>query len=169
MRTVSVLLFVALMLAPLAQAQSAEPDIALQAALDRAGFSPGVIDGKVGRKTQLALRAFQAWSGLRESGELDEQTRAALNLANIPAAVRYNVTAGDLEDVGGPIPEDWNKRAALTRSRYESNLAMVAERGHASKATIERLNPGVNFERMKTGDSVVVPNVWPPRLDIAVS
>ncbi|MFN0135733.1 MAG: L,D-transpeptidase family protein [Phycisphaerae bacterium] len=169
MRTLSVLLFVALMLATQAQAQTTEPEIALQAALDRAGFSPGIIDGKIGRKTQIAIHAYQTWSGLRETGELDDKTRAALNLASVPATVRYNVTASDLDDVGGPIPEDWNKRAALTRARYESNLAMIAERGHASKATIERLNPSVNFERLKTGDAIVVPNVWPSRLDIDVS
>lgn len=171
MRTFCISLFAALFLTLTAHAQTqpTEPEIALQAALDRAGFSPGIIDGKLGRKSQIALRAYQAWSGLRETGELDEKTRTALNLANIPATVRYNVTASDLEDVGGPIPEDWNKRAALTRSRYESNLAMLAERGHASKATIERLNSSVNFERLKAGDSVVVPNVWPPRLDIDVA
>src|SRR5262249_21316981 len=45
--------------------------IAYQAALDRAGFSPGLIDGVLGPKTTLALEEFQEARGLPASGTFD--------------------------------------------------------------------------------------------------
>lgn len=42
------------------------------------GQSPGPIDGILGRKTQAAIRAFQAAAGIEVSGVLDPETVAAL-------------------------------------------------------------------------------------------
>lgn len=53
-----------------------------QQALVIKGFDVGPIDGLLGARTQAALRAFQAQQGLRQSGQLDDQTIGALNLAN---------------------------------------------------------------------------------------
>ena len=50
----------------------------MQVALDRAGFSPGEIDGQGGPKTRLALSAFQKTSNLQSSGIVNEETLAAL-------------------------------------------------------------------------------------------
>ena len=41
--------------------------LAVQVALDRAGFSPGEIDGRGGPKTRLALSEFQKSAGLRRA------------------------------------------------------------------------------------------------------
>jgi len=53
-----------------------------QQALELKGFAVGPIDGVLGPRTQGALRAFQAQQGLPRSGQLDEGTIAALNLAS---------------------------------------------------------------------------------------
>src|SRR5215813_768046 len=45
-----------------------------QVLLDRAGFSPGLIDGRNGSNFGSALRAFQKENGLKDSGELDQPT-----------------------------------------------------------------------------------------------
>lgn len=37
--------------------------IAIQVALDRAGFSPGVIDGQMGANTRRAMRAYEQQHG----------------------------------------------------------------------------------------------------------
>lgn len=52
----------------------------VQEELQSAGFSPGPADGKVGRKTRQALRAYQMMQGLTLSGELDLPTLVALGI-----------------------------------------------------------------------------------------
>jgi lipoprotein-anchoring transpeptidase ErfK/SrfK len=137
--------------------------VARQAALDRAGFSPGVLDGRAGRKTVLALKAFQAARGLPATGQFDRATLAALHVADHPATVTHTITAGDMRAVG-PVPRDWNAKAKLNRLRYESLAALLAERGHCTRALLARLNPGRNLARLRPGDRVVLPNVWPHKL-----
>jgi len=78
-RIVAAALATALTVMPL-WAHSAERKadaLAVQVALDRLGFSPGVIDGAMGGQTQKALRGFQEANGLEITGQLDEDTRAA--------------------------------------------------------------------------------------------
>lgn len=135
-------------------------NIARQAALDRAGFSPGVIDGKIGPKTKLALREYQSFQKLTASGEFDAATLAVLKVEDVPAFSTYTVTSGDIADVG-EFPTDWNRKAKLDRLRYESKLAMIAERGHCKKELVEALNPGVAIEKLAAGATVKLPNVDP--------
>ena len=49
-----------------------------QVLLDRAGFAPGVIDGRKGMSFAQAVKGFQTARGLKVTGELDDETRAAL-------------------------------------------------------------------------------------------
>src|SRR5688572_30901025 len=99
-------------------AAAADPPLTgtdLQILLDRAGFSPGEIDGRVGRNTRAALAALQRASGLAPNGRLDGASRAAL----VKAAgggetwVRYTVRP---EDVAGPfvqVPADMMEKSKL--------------------------------------------------------
>src|SRR5215211_2719133 len=52
--------------------------ITAQVLLDRAGFSPGAIDGRPGGNFVNALRAFQQQNGLADSGALDAPTWSKL-------------------------------------------------------------------------------------------
>lgn len=68
--------------------------IAQQVALDRAGFSPGVIDGKQGFTLKLALSGFQTASKLKPTGMIDPPTAAALTkLSSAPAVITINLTS----------------------------------------------------------------------------
>src|SRR5688572_1676861 len=52
------------------------PVMQAQVVLDRQGFGPGVIDGKMGLSTENALEGFQEANDLEVSGKLDEATKA---------------------------------------------------------------------------------------------
>jgi hypothetical protein len=50
-----------------------------QEILARRGFDVGPVDGVLGARTRAALRTFQQFSGLPQTGELDAQTQQALD------------------------------------------------------------------------------------------
>ncbi len=50
----------------------------IQAALKNAGYNPGDIDGKMGKQTRDAIRAFQKANGLKADGRVGKQTRDLL-------------------------------------------------------------------------------------------
>ena len=131
--------------------------LALQVALDRANFSPGVIDGTSGRKTRQALQRFQQARGLATNGQTDDAVRQAL--PTDPPLTTYVLTA---EDVAGPyaarIPDDMMEKRTLDALSYTSPAEMLAERYHTTPRLIARLNPGMAWT---AGTSVRVPNVTP--------
>ena len=53
---------------------------AVQQALKDKGHDPGEVDGKMGPKTQAALRDFQSKEGLNASGRLDAATMSKLGV-----------------------------------------------------------------------------------------
>src|SRR5205823_8013088 len=66
--------------------------------LDRAGFSPGVIDGRDGENFKKTLVAFQKENGLQTSGRLDQQTWSALaDGSDQPVLVEYEIASADVK------------------------------------------------------------------------
>jgi len=61
-------------------AKAAEDVKKLQEALKAKGHDPGPVDGIVGPKTRAALKAFQEASGLKATGQLDDQTAEKLGV-----------------------------------------------------------------------------------------
>ena len=132
--------------------------LAVQVALDRAGFSPGEIDGQGGAKTRLALSAFQTANNLPSSGTSDETTLAALRVAPEPI-ISYTITQ---HDVAGPfigsMPKDMMAAAKLPAFGYTTALEALAEKFHSSQAFLRRLNPRASWE---AGEVIKVPDVEP--------
>ena len=132
--------------------------IAVQVALDRAGFSPGEIDGHSGPKTRQALAEFQKAAGLASTGLPSEETIAALQIAP-DSVMSYTVTA---QDVAGPfidkMPQDMMESAKLAALSYTSPLEALAEKFHSSPALLRMLNPAAT---LAVGEEIKVPNVEP--------
>ena len=138
---------------PAPKAASASPGLDLQTRLDRAGFSPGEIDGRPGMVTRKAVAAFQQSRKLPATGRADAATLAALaEAAPGDTVVAYQVTA---EDVAGPftehIPEDMMERATLPALNYSSALEELSERFHASPALLSALNPERSIHLCRRG------------------
>jgi lipoprotein-anchoring transpeptidase ErfK/SrfK len=132
--------------------------LAVQIALDRAGFSPGEIDGKGGPKTRLALSEFQKSAALPPSGIVSEETLAALPPVPEPI-VSYTITP---QDVAGPfidkMSRDMMESAKLPALGYTSALEALSEKFHSSPALLQKLNPGAAWA---AGDAIKVPAVEP--------
>ena len=128
-----------------AQAPEGVDALQLQVMLDRAGFSPGAIDGKMGANTRKARDLFNS-SGI-------QQPPAA------PPTTSYRITA---EDMAGPflerLPNDMMQSAKLPSLGYTSAVEELAERFHTTSAFLQQLNPGANFA---VDQEIQVPNVQP--------
>ena len=134
--------------------------LAVQAALDRAGVSPGLVDGHRGSQTDEAIALFQRAQGLPVTRNLDAATRTALRLDRRQAATQtYTITAAD---VAGPfiaaLPEDLMAQGALDAASYTSVAELLAERFHTRESVITRLNHAVKFVE---GAVLRVPDVEP--------
>ena len=129
-----------------------------QIRLDRAGFSPGEIDGRPGRNSAVALGAFQRARGLPETRKADAATRAALR-DDDPAdvLVDYTLTPEDVQGPWTPMPPELEAQAALPALDFASCLERLGERFHSSPSLLQALNPGATFDA--AGAVVRVPNV----------
>lgn len=113
-----------------------------QVQLDRAGFGPGVIDGRKGRFFAAALKGYQAAQGLQQSGELDGATRAALDKAAAPALMTMVVKDDALTaDFTPDIPPKIVDQAALPHLGYRDIAERLAERFHTTPQLLLALNP----------------------------
>jgi peptidoglycan hydrolase-like protein with peptidoglycan-binding domain len=134
----------------------------VQVLLDRALFSPGIIDGRWGKNVEKAVYFFQQREGLRTTGRVDSLTfNRLVEAGGGPDAIvrRHTLTA---EDVKGPfieMPDSIYEQAKLDCSCYESLTEKMGELFHATPELLERLNPGTRLDGLQAGQTVNVPNV----------
>ena len=134
--------------------------IKAQVLLDRARFSPGVIDGHGGENVQNAIKAFEKARGLKPDGGLDEELWAKLNEgASEPVLVDYTISEADAKGPFVTIPDKMEDQADLDRLGYSSAEELLAEKFHMDVDLLKALNPNKRFD--KAGEIVVVANVTP--------
>jgi lipoprotein-anchoring transpeptidase ErfK/SrfK len=136
--------------------------VRVQILLDRALFSPGVIDGRWGSNTEKAVYWLQEREGLAATGEVDEATWERLQrLAHAPRElVRQHRLTED--EVAGPfvvLPAEYYDRRDMDCQCYESLAEKLAERFHVAEELLAQLNPGVDLNTLQAGAVLHVPSV----------
>jgi lipoprotein-anchoring transpeptidase ErfK/SrfK len=122
-----------------------------QILLDRANFSPGVIDGQNGENLRHAVKAFRQANGLRSSDRLDNEAwRVLTSDTREPVLQEYTISK---EDVAGlfveKIPPKMEEMAELPHLGYRGPLELLAEKFHMSEDLLRALNPNASFHKAR--------------------
>ncbi len=140
----------------------------LQIELDRAGFSCNTLDGAWGPKSANALARYAASRGLEaeiEGLSPDDAYRRLFKDAGNPYKW-VEVTQEDVDSLVS-IPAEPSGKAALPRLGYETLSEMFAERGHLSLRALERLNPQIDWRRVRVGTKIRIPEFPSMESDLA--
>ena len=133
-----------------------------QVLLDRANFSPGEIDGKLGENAEKALKAFGEAKGLNAGKQplTPEIWNALLATGSEPVIVEYKISE---KDAKGPflekMPAKMEDMRELKSLDYTSPREALAEKFHMSEGLLEALNPGKKFDQ--AGQTISVINTVP--------
>ena len=137
-----------------------ETSVKLQIFLDNNYFGPGKIDGKMGEFFRKALVHYKRAHRMPETGTVDQWL-----IDQVPDAYTEYVIPPEAEDFVGPTASKPSEQATLKKLKYGSLLEFIAERYHSAEDFLKKLNPGLNMEALKPGDSVKVPNVLPFKIE----
>lgn len=122
--------------------------VRVQTLLDRAHFSPGVIDGHDGENVRKAISAYQRAHNLAEDGRATEALLQHLERNDeAPALTTYVLTQADIDGPFAQVPSGLEAQSELDALSFQSAAEALAERFHMDDDLLRTLNPGVDFTR----------------------
>lgn len=149
--------------APLDVKPTGDDAVRLQIFLDENHFGPGVIDGKPGRFTALAVQSWNEVHGHPINGwtAVNQAARKAVPHPFAVAVVPEAATAW----VDPALPTSRALQAKKKRMSYRSHAEFMSERYHCDVPYLAELNPGLKIYSLKPRQAIVVPNVTPFRIE----
>lgn len=136
-------------------------NIRLQIYLDQQHFGPGVLDGKFGTYTKMAVEAYNQkherllsdWDGVKSDAV--KEVIHSFALAIVPdTATRF---------VNSELPSAKYRelQAKQKQMSYRSIAEFMAERYHTTEAILIAMNGSKKIRNLKPRDAIKVPNVAP--------
>jgi lipoprotein-anchoring transpeptidase ErfK/SrfK len=148
---------------PIDQKPTGDDAVRLQIFLDEANFGPGIIDGKIGRFSELAVQSWNEANG----HPLDSWT--AVNTAARQAVPNPFAVA-----IVPEVSEKWvnpnlsfkrSQQANAKRMSYRSVGEFMSERYHTDVPYLIALNSSSKIYGLKARDTLIVPNVTAFRIE----
>ncbi len=142
---------------PIEEKPTGDDAVRLQIFLDQSNFGPGVIDGRIGQFSELAVKSWNELHGhpLDSWKEVNLAARAAVPNPFAIAVVPETVTKWVNTSLS-------YKKAAQANAKlmaYRSNGEFMSERYHTDVPYLIKLNTSSKINNLKPRDTIVVPNV----------
>jgi len=144
---------------PLDVKPTGDDAVRLQVFLDEAKFGPGVIDGKPGQFTELAVQSWNEVNGYPINDWVAVNTAARNGVKNpLAIAIVPDIAA---TWVDSSLPTKKALQAKRKRMTYRSYAEFMSERYHCALEYLTILNGSSKINNLKPHDSIIVPNVQP--------
>jgi lipoprotein-anchoring transpeptidase ErfK/SrfK len=144
---------------PLTLKPTGEDGVRLQIFLDEAKFGPGVIDGKPGRFTELAVCSWNEVHGYAVDDWVAVNNAARKAVPNPFAVAVVPDAAKDWVDP--TLPTKKSLQARKKRMSYRSLAEFMSERYHCDIPFLIELNGSSKINNLSLHDHIIVPNVAP--------
>lgn len=136
-------------------------NIRLQIYLDQQHFGPGVLDGKFGTYTKMAVEAYNQklgrelsdWDGVK--ADAIKEVTHSFAMATVPDSAKSFVNSA--------LPSDKYRelQAKQKQMSYRSIAEFMAERYHTTEDILIALNGAKKIRNLKARSAIKVPNVAP--------
>ncbi len=135
--------------------------IQLQIYLDQQHFGPGVLDGKTGRYTEMAVEAYNLKFGFEGNDATNALTSAKEQVTNIFAIATVPEIAKDFINPKLPSDERRDLQALQQKMSYRSFTEFMAERYHTTEDLLIAINGYKTMKNLSLRSPIQVPNVKP--------
>jgi lipoprotein-anchoring transpeptidase ErfK/SrfK len=165
LRSLAIILVGLLPLTHISLANSLPPEqlenIQLQIYLDQQHFGPGVLDGKPGKYTLMAVEAYNLKTGIEGNDDAAARAAAKEQVTRIFAIATIPSLAKDF--VNPELPDDDNRelQALEKQLSYRSLAEFIAERYHTTEDILIAINGDTKIKNLKLRSPIRVPNVKP--------
>ncbi len=136
-------------------------DIQLQIYLDQQHFGPGVLDGKPGKYTRMAIEAYNQKFGFSRSDQKAVRSAAKSEVSSIFALATVPPIAQKYVNPDLPADNKRDLQALEKQLSYRSIAEFMAERYHTTEDILITINGYSKIKNLKLRSPIRVPNVKP--------